>query len=146
MNTRKGFTLIELLVVVLIIGILASIALPQYQRAVRKSRLAQLDVVTNAADKVISSYLLANGTPSDVVMLSGEDSVADIDAGTDCEGDVCFTKAGAFSIMCMPNNTCAVQLDTASTSRDESDDQWMGGIQLTLLRDSDGAWYVEDIE
>jgi len=62
MKNNKGFTLIELLVVVLIIGILAAIALPQYLKAVAKSRASEALMLTkNIRDAQDRFALTHNG-------------------------------------------------------------------------------------
>ncbi len=67
----NGFTLIELLVVVLIIGILAAVALPQYRKAVWKSRLAEAATVSRALIEGMELYKLEHDITDPVDFING---------------------------------------------------------------------------
>ncbi|WP_428042146.1 type IV pilin protein, partial [Candidatus Avelusimicrobium fimicolum] len=58
----KGFTLVEMLVVVLILGILVSVSVPQYQKAVARVKYGNLRSYVEQIYKAERMYYLANGT------------------------------------------------------------------------------------
>ncbi len=58
----KGFTLIELMIVVAVIGILSSIAIPQYQNYIKKSQLGSALATTTALKINVEDYLATRGT------------------------------------------------------------------------------------
>ncbi len=56
LRTQKGFTLIELMIVVAIIGILAAVAIPQYQNFTKKSKASEAKVILDAIITAEGAY------------------------------------------------------------------------------------------
>lgn len=108
---KRGFTLIELLVVVLIIGILSSVALPQYTVAVEKARASEAMINLRYMRNIAQFEYMENGgyanSGSDIMELSG--------GKWSEQGDKYCTKNFLYTYddhtfvraeRCTPNSTC----------------------------------------
>jgi len=117
---NKGFTMIEILVVVVIVGILTTIALPQYTRSIERSRATEAMAAIKALNDSVYAYAagrtgatacptsfkkLAIAFPgthsSDGSQITSRDFIYTINSatnalipGTDCPGVTATRKAG----------------------------------------------------
>ncbi|MDG5499223.1 pilin [Marinobacter sp. BGYM27] len=123
-HAQKGFTLIELMIVVAIIGILAAIAIPQYQDYIARSQVTRVVGELSALKTSAEEQLMRGQTPSgdgDAVGFAGSD-LLDETNGFDLD----FSAGGGAGTITgtLGNNASAA----------------VEGAQVILSREADGSW------
>ena len=131
MNAQKGFTLIELMIVVAIIGILAAIAIPQYQNYIAKSQVSRAMGETAAIKTAVESCLnegkTAKGECPLGVTKSNIQTIAVEGAAPDTNGtNAAELTTGATIVATFADNAAATLKDDKAT--------------LTWKRDANGSW------
>ncbi len=126
--TKHGFTLIELLVVVLIIGILSSVALPQYQKAVRKSRVAEAKTLLRSLGQAEDLYFMATGSTNSLLKEDWENldiSIPGDSANWTFEQEECITGTNGLTgcgVFAVPKRESGYQIEYWSPNYDGGED------------------------
>ncbi|MDC4010622.1 pilin [Acinetobacter baumannii] len=142
MNAQKGFTLIELMIVVAIIGILAAIAIPQYQTYIAKSQVSRAVSESGSLKTVIEDCL--NNGKTTVGEAAGECAIgatgSNILDGAAQSGEtlaagtgvplVTLANTGAATIVATFGNSASTALKSTPTT-------------VTWTRTTDGTWTCE---
>ena len=131
-HAQKGFTLIELMIVVAIIGILAAIAIPQYQDYISRTQVSRVVGEISALKTAMEEELMRGDAPDTV-----DTTVAPVPANAAAElgwtgSDLLATALGI--------NIPANGTGTVVATMDGNVSSGINGTTVTLTRTADGVW------
>jgi type IV pilus assembly protein PilE len=118
---RKGFTLVELIIVVIIVGILASIGLTQYNKVVEKSRAAEARMILGTLRSAQIAEYNENGS---YVTVSG----LGVGAPSSC------TSSHYFTYSCNTDGSCTATRCTLNGKPTQGESLWTKSLTIN------GAW------
>ena len=108
---KKGFTMVELMVVVVIMGVLASIALPNYKRSLDRARLAEATSVVGANERGIDMYRLQNKAATAQFLRTGGVRLdVDLTGSLNCNESGCSSQFFTYEASCNAG-ACSIQAD-----------------------------------
>ena len=141
MNTmQKGFTLIELMIVVAIIGILAAIAIPQYQNYIAKSQVSRVMSETGSLKTVLETCILDGKAAADCQIGWTPSNLLGADATTPAESTAAATGQGGLSISYPENGTSETTITATFGQNAAKTLQTTNKNTLVWTRSAAGAW------